>query len=118
MRRCYYLSTCSTCKRILEEVKLPEDVSLIDIKQTNIDGDTLDFLKEKIGSYEGLFSKKAMKFRAMGLHERTLSEQDYRNYMLEEYTFLKRPFIIYDEHVWVGNAKKDTVAAKQFFEML
>lgn len=118
MRRCYYLSSCSTCKRIMEEVNLPLDIELIDIKQTNIDAVTLDWIKEKTGSYEALFSKKAMKFRSMGLYEKKLSDLDYRTYMLEEYTFLKRPFIIYDEHIWIGNAKKETLSAKEFFAAL
>ena len=118
MKRIYYLSTCDTCKRILKGLKLLSDVELIDIKQTNIDAPTLDWLKEKTGSYEGLFSKKAQKFRGQGLHEKTLSENDYRNLMLEEYTFLKRPFIIYNEEVWIGNAKTEVEAATQFFNAL
>lgn len=118
MRRFYYLSSCDTCQKILKNLNLPSDVELIDIKQTNIDAETLDWLKEKVGSYESLFSKRAMKFRSMGLHEMSLLEADYRKYMLEEYTFLKRPFIIYDEHVWIGNAKKDVESAQAFFEKL
>lgn len=118
MRRFYYLSSCDTCQKILKNLNLPSDVELIDIKQTNIDAETLDWLKIKIGSYESLFSKRAMKFRSMGLHEMSLLEADYRKYMLEEYTFLKRPFIIYDEHVWIGNAKKDVESAQAFFEKL
>jgi arsenate reductase len=53
----------------MKQINPGEDVTLIDIKQTNIDSDTLDALKEKIGSYEALFSKRAMKFRSMGLNE-------------------------------------------------
>lgn len=102
----------------MKSLNLPADVELIDIKQTNIDAETLVWLKEKVGSYEGLFSKRAMKFRSMGLHERSLSETDYKTYMLQEYTFLKRPFIIYDEHVWIGNAKKEVESARAFFEKL
>jgi len=79
---------------------------LQDIKQEGIDAATLDWLKEKVGSYEALFSKKAMKYRSMGLHEMTLTEADYRKYMLEEYTFLKRPFMINGEEVFIGNTKK------------
>lgn len=94
------------------------DVEQIDIKQTNIDPATLDWLKEKVGSYEALFSKRALKYRGMGLHEMNLTDADYRNYMLEEYTFLKRPFIIYDEHIWIGNAKKDVESAVEFFSHL
>jgi arsenate reductase-like glutaredoxin family protein len=56
-----------------------------------------------------------MKFRAMGLHEQQLTEDDYRRLMLEEYTFLKRPFIILGDQVFIGNAKKDVEAAVKAF---
>lgn len=118
MRVIYHLSSCSTCQKIIGQLKLPEDVQLIDIKQTNIDATTLDWLREKVGSYDALFSKRAMKFRGMGLHELQLSDTDLRQYMLDEYTFLKRPFIIYDEHVFIGNAAKTVAEAVAFFEEL
>jgi arsenate reductase (glutaredoxin) len=118
MKRFYYLSSCDTCQKILKALNLPNEVELIDIKQTNIDAKTLDWLKEKVGSYEGMFSKRAMKFRSQGLHEMTLTEADYRKYMLEEYTFLKRPFVIYDDHIWIGNAKKEVESAQSFFAAL
>lgn len=115
MKKIYLLNSCSTCQRIVKEISPGKDVELINIKETNIDGETLDWLKEKVGSYEGLFSKKAMKYRSMGLHERKLTEADYRNYMLEEYTFLKRPFCINGEEVFIGNAKKEVEAAGKSF---
>lgn len=116
MKRIYILSSCSTCQRIVKEVNPGSEVELIDIKQNNIDEKTLDFLKEKVGSYEALFSKKAMKYRGLGLHEMVLSEADYKRYMLEEYTFLKRPFIIYEDQVFIGNAKKTVEEASAFFK--
>lgn len=118
MRAIYYLSTCDTCAKILAEVKPPKDVQLIDIKATNIDGDTLDWIKNKVGSYEELFSKRALKYRGLGLHEMDLKEEDYRKYMLEEYTFLRRPFMIYDDTVFVGNSPKTVQAAVEFFAKL
>lgn len=119
MRVIYYLSTCETCAKILAAIKPPKDVQLIDIKATNIDGKTLDWVKEKVGgTYEDLFSKRALKYRGLGLHEMKLTEADYRKYMLEEYTFLKRPFIIYDDHVWVGNTAKTVQSAVDFFSKL
>jgi arsenate reductase len=93
------------------------DVELQDIKNNNIDAETLDWIKEKVGSYEALFSKKAIKYRGLGLNERTLSEQEYRTYLLEEYTFLKRPFIIVDQHVFIGNDKKTIAAAAHYFDV-
>ena len=75
----------------------------------------MDFIKSKVGSYEAMFSKRAMKFRSMGLNEMKLSEEDYKKYMLEEYTFLKRPFIIFEDEVFVGNAKSTVEAAKKAY---
>lgn len=106
MKRIYHLSSCTTNQRMLKELKPGKDIEMIDIKEKNIDPEMLDWLKEKIGSYEALFSKKALKYRAMGLDKMELTEDDYRRYMLEEYTFLKRPFIIIDDKILVGNTKR------------
>jgi arsenate reductase len=114
MKKIFHLSSCNTNQKILNQLNLT-DVELQDIKQKNIDPKTLDWLKEKVGSYEALFSKKAMKFRSMGLHERELTEHDYRELMLQEYTFLKRPFIINGTQVFVGNAKVQVEAAVKSF---
>lgn len=115
MQKIYHLSSCDTCKRIIKEINPEKEVELQDIKIQNIDAITLDWLKEKVGSYEALFSKRAIKFRALGLNEIPLKEEDYRKYILEEYTFLKRPFIINGEDVFIGNAKKDIQVAVSSF---
>lgn len=112
MKRIYHLKSCSTNVRILKELNL-EGVELINIKEQNIDEQTLDMLAEKVGSYEALFSKKATKYKTLGLAEKQLTEADYKKLMLEEYTFLKRPFIIIDDQVFIGNAKDTVEAAKQ-----
>ena len=101
--------------RILKEINPSSDVELQNIKEKNIDSETLDFLKDKVGYYEALFSKKAMKYRSLGLNEMDLSETDYKRYMLEEYTFLKRPFMINGDEVFIGNSKKVVEAAIQSF---
>lgn len=118
MNKIYHLSTCSTCQRIIKELEnaTPSSLSelgfeLQDIKEKNIRAEELDGIQKKVGSYEALFSKRAMKYRSMGLNEMDLSEANYRKYMLEEYTFLKRPFILIGEEVFVGNSKKVVEAA-------
>lgn len=116
MKRIYYLKSCSTCQRILKVLNPGPEFELINIKDQNIDAKNLDWLKEKVGSYEALFSKKAMKYRSLGLHEKKLLEQDFRQYMLEEYTFLKRPFIIFDQQVFIGNSKSVVAEAKLALE--
>jgi len=114
MKKIFYLKSCSTNQRILKELNL-EGVELQNIKEENIDEKTLNFLKSKMGSYEALFSRKAMKFRTMGLNEMNLTEADYKKYMLEEYTFLKRPFMINEDEVFIGNAKNVVEEAKKSF---
>lgn len=115
MKRFYYLSSCSTCIRILKELNLPTQFELIDIKKTNIDEETLDFLQSKTGSFEALFSKKAMKFKSLGLNQKNLSEIDFKTLILEEYTFLKRPILIDEQSIFVGNLADVVSKAKQHF---
>lgn len=64
-------------------------------------------------SYLSLFSKRAMLFRERGLHEQTLVEEDYKNLILDHYTFLKRPVILKDSDIFIGNSKKTIAAAKE-----
>ncbi len=115
MQKIYYLSSCDTCKKIIKEINPSKEVEIQDIKIQNIDEVTLDWLKEKVGSYEELFSKRAIKFRSLGYSEMKLTDLDYRKLILEEYTFLKRPFMINGESVFIGNAKKDVQDAKESF---
>lgn len=65
------------------------------------------------GGYEPLFSKRAMLYRQKGLHEKQLSENDYKNLILEHYTFLKRPVVVVDGQIFIGNSKKVVQAAKE-----
>ncbi|WP_109830263.1 arsenate reductase family protein [Reichenbachiella versicolor] len=107
MKKIYHLSTCSTCKRIIKELDLNSNgFEMQDIKSNPITESQLDKMREMSGSYESLFSRRSMKFRPMGLHEMELSESDYRKYILEEYSFLKRPVIIVKDEIFIGNSKK------------
>lgn len=107
----YHLSSCNTCQRIIKELGAAH-FELQNIKENNIDEKSLDAIADKMGSYEAIFSRRAMKYRSMGLNEMDLTEEDYKRYMLEEYTFLKRPFILIGDEVFVGNTKKTVAAAK------
>ncbi len=83
-----------------------------EIKTESITPDQLDEMKKLAGSYEALFSRVALKYRSLGLNEKKLTEKDYRKYILEEYTFLKRPVMINGSEIFVGNAPKVVAAAK------
>jgi arsenate reductase len=113
MKKIYYLSSCSTCARIMSELQIvKKGFVLQDIKTEKISATQLDALKKMTGSYEALFSRVALKYRSLGLDKKQLTEHDYRKYILEEYTFLKRPVIVVDDKIFVGNSKKNVEAAK------
>ncbi|OYU84068.1 MAG: hypothetical protein CFE24_08520 [Flavobacterium sp. BFFFF2] len=99
----FYLKTCDTCKRL--KAMLPSSVKRQeqDIKSEPITPQQLDFLKEKAGSYEALFSRKANLYKERGLAHETLQEADYRQLILEHYTFLKRPVLYLDDTLLIGS---------------
>lgn len=111
MKKAYYLSTCSTCNRILKELD-HSDLELQDIKTNKISPEQLEEMKTLAGSYESLFSRRAMKYKSMGLAKQDLNEEDYRRLILEEYTFLKRPVFIIEANIFIGNSKKTVEAVK------
>lgn len=111
-KKVYFLQTCDTCRRILKEVSL-EDFEKQEIKANPI---TVDQLKQLYGytkSYEALFNKRAKLYREMALKEQNLNEEDYRHYILNEYTFLKRPVFIVGDHVFIGNSKSELQRLKE-----
>ena len=113
MKKVYHLSTCDTCKRILKEVNLPDDVEQQDIKTEPITSTQLEEMQSLSGSYESLFSKRAQLYRKRDLKNKDLKEEDYKNLILEHYTFLKRPVFMLDGKIFIGNSKKTVEAVKQ-----
>ncbi|SHI67139.1 arsenate reductase family protein [Algibacter luteus] len=114
MKKVYYLKTCNTCLRILKELNLSSDFILQDIKSDEITVKQVDEMKELAGSYESLFSKRAKLYKEMDLKNQNLTERDYKQYILEHYTFLSRPVIIVNDKIFVGNSKKTVEAAKAY----
>ncbi|HSM64623.1 MAG TPA: ArsC/Spx/MgsR family protein [Gillisia sp.] len=112
MKKIYHLSSCSTCKRILNELKPSSAYLLQDIKQDPLTRDQLDEMYELAGSYESLFSKRAQLYKERGLKNEKLDEDDYKNLILEHYTFLKRPVVINNDQIFIGNTKSTVEAAK------
>lgn len=117
MNKIYYLSTCDTCKRIISELGLKEKGFIFqDIKTEKITATQLEEMKKHTGSYEALFSRIARKYKELNLATKQLTETDYKKYILEEYTFLKRPVIFIGSKVFVGNTKYVIVEAKAELE--
>ncbi|WP_456463636.1 arsenate reductase family protein [Lutibacter sp.] len=105
MKKIYYLKTCDTCRRILKGMDTT-DFILQEIKAEPITVKQLDEIHSLTNSYEVLFSRRAKKYKQMDLKSQELTEKDFRQLILEEYTFLKRPVIVNNNEVYVGNTKK------------
>lgn len=109
----YCLANCTTCQAIIKDTKVdPKGFELQDIKTAHITPQQLDEMKKMAGSYEALFSRRAMKYKEMGLKDKQLSEKDYRDLILQEYTFLKRPVTIIGNKIFIGSEKKTVAMLK------
>jgi arsenate reductase (glutaredoxin) len=107
MKKVYHVATCDTCQRIIQEADLnKKGYACQNIKEDKITAEQLDEMKAMIGSYEALFSRRALKYKSMGLKDKRLSEKDYRDLILQEYTFLKRPVVISGKKIFSGSEKK------------
>lgn len=105
MKKIYHLKTCDTCRRILKEMDTSGYI-LQEIKTEPITVKQLEELFALTKSYEVLFNRMAKKYKEMDLKSQQLTENDYRQLILDEYTFLKRPVIVNGNEVYVGNTKK------------
>lgn len=113
MKKMYHLATCSTGAGIIKETAVDKKgFDMQDIKTQKITAAQLDEMKKMAGSYEDLFSRRALKYKELGLKDKPLTEKDYRNYILEEYTFLKRPVTIIGDKIFIGSEKKAVAALK------
>jgi len=97
----------------MRELKIDDSFEQQNIKENKITKKQLEEMKQLAGSYEALFSRKAMLFRSMGLHEKQLTENDYKKLILEQYTFLKRPVILINNQIFIGNTKATIEKARE-----
>jgi len=116
MKKVYHLGKCNTCQRILEELSWDGDHQ--EIRAEKITEMQLNEMAQLAGSFEALFSRRAIKYKSMKLKDKLLSETDYKNLILEEDTFLKRPVFIINEQIFIGNAKKVVEAVQTTLEEL
>lgn len=103
----YYLASCDTCRKIIK--LLPKNNNLVfhDIKQNPLTEEQLEEMHALSGSYEALFSKKAILYKSMDLKNKALTEDDYKKLLLQHYTFLSRPVFIIANTIYIGNSQKN-----------
>lgn len=111
MKKIYHLGNCTTCQAIIKKTAIDtKGFDMQDIKFEKITPAQLEEMKKMAGSYEALFSRRALKYKELGLKDKTLTEKDFRRYILDEYTFLKRPVVISENKIFVGSEKKTVEA--------
>jgi arsenate reductase len=107
MNKIYYLASCDTCRKIIKSLPKDHDLVFHDIKQNPITVEELEEMHKLSGSYELLFSKKAQLYKSMDLKNKSLTEDDFKKYILEHYTFLSRPVFIINEKIYIGNTQQN-----------
>ncbi len=108
------MANCTTSQAIIKATGIDQKgFEMQDIKYEKITPAQLETMKENAGSYEALFSRRALKYKELRLKDKKLDENDYRDFILEEYTFLKRPVVIINDKIFVGSEKKTVEALKK-----
>lgn len=118
MKKVYHLATCSTCQKILKIWNLKKEFQQQDIKTEKMTAKQVDEMIKLAGSAEALFSRRALKYQSMGLKDKKLTEKDIRQLIIDEYTFLKRPVLIIDKKIFIGNAPTVVKEAKTYLNSL
>ncbi|MEI2693798.1 MAG: ArsC/Spx/MgsR family protein [Saprospiraceae bacterium] len=108
----YHLTHCGTCKKILSDLNT-DSCELSDIKQNPISEKELDLLASLAGSYEALFSRKAVKYQSLRLKDKKLTEADFKKLILSDYTFLKRPVVKIGSKLFIGHTKQAIEGGKE-----
>lgn len=106
MKKVFYLKTCSTNAKIMKDLDL-SGWQQREIKSEPVTLEELEEMHKLAGSYEALFSKKSMQIKARGIDVKTLKENDFKNLILDHYSFLKRPVFITENEIFIGSDKKN-----------
>jgi arsenate reductase-like glutaredoxin family protein len=91
---------------------------MIDLKVDPLTQNDLKDLYALTGSYEALFNKRARLIKERELTTSKLDEEDYKNLLLDHYTFIKRPILLLENTLFIGNNKQTVANAKSFLSDL
>jgi len=107
-----YLSTCSTCVRIIKSLGIEDVDFLQNVKEQMITADQLAFLYANANSYKQLINKRGRIHAQMKREGTVFSEAVYKALLEKEYSCLKRPILIWNNSVFLGNSKATVAAMK------
>lgn len=98
----------------MKAITVPSDVQLIDLKKQMFTAEELNEMFRLSGTYEALFNKRSQKFISSGLNRNSLTDMDYGKLLPTDYTFLKRPVLIYENRIFIGNGIQNIHALTEF----
>jgi arsenate reductase len=105
----YGLPDCATCQKALRRLDYHR---VINVKKRNIKEEPLlraevKRLTTMLGGAENLFSRRSIKYRELGLRDKTLSDAEMLDLMASDYTFLKRPILTAGGEAMAGFFEKE-----------
>ncbi len=105
----YGLPNCSTCRKALRRLEYHDvlNAKLRNIKDEPLAREEIEKLAKMLGGAENLFSRRSVKYRELGLRDKTLSEDEMLDLMTSEYTFLKRPILVASGKAIAGFFEKE-----------
>lgn len=100
----FWLPHCSTCQKAVAYLreKGVEIAGFRDLKAEPLGEEEVRELAVKVGGPGRLFSRRAMKYRSMGLADRELSDDELVRLMADEYTFITRPVVVASDRATAG----------------
>ena len=114
MKKVFYLKTCDTCLKIIKKFNL-SDWELREIKNQPITNEEIDEMYKISQSYEALFNKKSTQLKLQEIDAKSLQEDDYKELLMNHYTFLKRPVFITENEIFIGNDKENVKKLTEYF---
>jgi arsenate reductase len=110
----FHLGNCTTCQRILKQLKLENKGFIFrEIKSQRLTPAELEMMKNMAGCYQSIFTRRSLSFKKLPAKEKnSLTELKMRDMILKDYTYLKRPVIIYGQYIFCGNAPKTIAEAE------
>ena len=105
----YGLPNCTTCQKALRRLDYHrvENVKKRNIKEEPLSRAEIEGLVALLGGAENLFSRRSVKYRELGLRDKTLSANEMLDLMADEYTFLKRPILVAGGEAIAGFFEKE-----------
>ncbi len=94
--------------RIINSLGIQNAAYLQDVKQHKATAKQLDFLYNYTNSYEALINKRGRVYAQLKKEGADFTEAIYKQLLEQEYSCLKRPILIWNNKVFLGNSK-DTI---------